>query len=107
MLAEFRPDEREERGAALVDLLNLVVTQVLVPAPRGGRTAIREWLVFEPDMKGELLDAPIEKWAAMVGRYLRERGQTLGRQAERAFEAGRIRIEDRRRLVAQSEEARA
>ena len=46
LLAEFAPAERAERAAALVDVLHLVVTQVLFPNPKGGRTALREWLAF-------------------------------------------------------------
>ena len=107
MVNEFASEERDERGAALIDLLNLVVTQVLVPAPQGGRTALREWLVFDQVMKAELLDAPIERWAGMVAGYLRDRKSTLADRARRAFAEGKIREEDRRRLVAHSEGGRA
>ena len=47
LLAEFPAHERAERGAALIDAMTLVVTQVLLPNPKGGRTALREWLAFE------------------------------------------------------------
>ena len=59
LLSEFPEDERDERGAALIDMLNLVVTQVLVPNPKGGRTAIREWLVFDTGLKVELVLAAL------------------------------------------------
>ena len=36
MLAEFPAHERAERGAALIDAMTLVVTQVLLPNPKGG-----------------------------------------------------------------------
>ena len=106
MVNEFAPEERDERGAALIDLLNLVVTQVLVPAPQGGRTALREWLVFDQGMKAELLDAPIERWAGMVAGYLRDRKSTLADRARRAFAEGKIHAEDRHRLVAHTEGGR-
>ena len=106
MLTEFRPEEREERGAALIDLLNLIVTQVLVPAPAGGRTALREWLVFTQEMKGELLEASIERWAGMVAGYLRDRKSTLADEARRVFAKGKIGEEDYRRLVAHTEAIR-
>ncbi len=42
LLAEFPAQERHERGAALIDVMTLVVTQMLLADPQGGRTAIRE-----------------------------------------------------------------
>ena len=99
MVAEFRPESREERAAALVDLLNIIVTQVLVADPRGGRTALREWLVFEPGMKAELLECSMERWAGLIAGYLDARGQAMAIQADRAFEQGRIEASDHRRLA--------
>lgn len=102
MVNEFEPGEREERAAALVDLLNIVVTQVLVPAPGGGRTALREWLVFEPWMKEELLERPLDQWAGRVAGYVAARGQAMAEQAERAYGAGTIGSAEHRRLAARS-----
>ena len=53
LLAEFPADERHERGAALIDVMTLVVTQMLLPNPAGGRTAIREWLRLRRCPQGE------------------------------------------------------
>lgn len=104
MVAEFAPEERGERAAALVDLLNVVVTQVLVPAPGGGRTALREWLVFERPMKDALLESPLDRWTRRIGEYLEERGQHMAWQAEEAYRAGRIGASEVRRLVARGGE---
>ena len=90
MLSEFREEERDERGAALVDILNLVVTQVLLPNPKGGRTAIREWLVFDAELKAELLDMERRLWARRISEALREKGQGLVAQSEAVAEEGRI-----------------
>ena len=106
MVAEFGPEEREERAAALVDLLNVVVTQVLVPAPGGGRTALREWLVFDRLMKDELLELPLDRWAQRIGEYVEESGQSMARQAEEAFRAGRIGESEVRRLVSRTASGR-
>ena len=103
MVTEFRPEEREERAAGLVDLLNLIVTQVLVPSPRGGRIALREWLVFEPAMKAELLERPVERWAGLIAGYLAECGQTMAAQAERAHARGEIGVSDHRRIAGHCE----
>ena len=100
MLSEFREEERDERGAALVDMLNLVVTQVLLPNPKGGRTAIREWLVFDAELKAGLLDRERRHWPRRISEALREKGQGLVAQAEAVAAEGRIGAMDLARIRA-------
>ena len=108
LLAEFPADERHERGAALIDVMTLVVTQVLLHDPRGGRTpaggrtAIREWLHFDGALKATLMEAPLERWSALIAEAVRATGNDLAASAERAFRGGRISEADRRRLAAAS-----
>ena len=100
LLAEFPADERHERGAALIDVMTLAVTQMLLPNPQGGRTAIREWLRFDGALKARLLDAPQERWPALIAEALRGTGNDLAAAAGRAFRDGRLAEADRRRLAA-------
>ena len=100
MLSEFPEDERDERGAALIDMLNLVVTQVLLPNPEGGRTAVREWLVFDADLKAELLDMRRQFWPRRITEALRATGHGLAVQAEAVFAEGRIGARDLARIRA-------
>ncbi len=106
LLAEFPADERQERGAALIDVMTLAVTQVLLPNPQcdltpaGGRTAIREWLRFDGALKARLMEAPQERWSGLIAEALRCTGNDLAAGAERAFREGRIAEADRRRLTA-------
>ena len=99
LLAEFPAGERAERGAALIDAMNLAVTQVLAPNPagpaqggpeRGGRTALREWLVFDGRLKAALLELPQTGWPARIEAALAETGNNLAAAADRAFAEGRI-----------------
>ena len=100
MLAEFPAEEREERGAALVDVLQLVVTQVLLPCPEGGRIALREWLTFDAPLKAELLEAPLASWPRRIAAALDATGNHLAAAAETAFGKGLIGLKDRNRLCA-------
>ena len=118
LLAEFPASERQERGAALIDVTTLVVTQMLLPNPQGkdtpsgsrtpsggrtpvgGRTAIREWLRFDGALKGTLLEAPQERWPALIADALRRTGNDLAASADRAFREGRIGEADWRRVTA-------
>ena len=119
LLAEFPADERHERGAALIDVMTLAVTQMLLPNPRGGRTpsggrtpaggrtAIREWLRFDGALKSTLMEAPPERWSALIAEAVRDTGNDLATSAERAFREGRIGEVDRRRVAAAATGPRA
>lgn len=100
LLGEFPAAERAERGAALIDAMNLVVTQVLAPNPAGGRTAIREWLVFDRALKAGLLDLPRRAWPPRIADALARTGHDLASGVRRAHAAGRIGAGDAKRLVA-------
>ena len=103
MLAEFPAQERAERGAALIDAMTLVVTQVLLPNPKGGRTALREWLAFDAGLKAALLERPQAAWPAKIGAALARTGNDLAAAAARAHREGLIGEEGLRRLLAASE----
>ena len=76
-LTEFEPAEREARAIAMLDTLNVVVTQALVPDGRGTRAAAREWLVFDPDLKAQLADHAPARWSGLIARRLAGRDRTL------------------------------
>ena len=100
MLAEFPAEEREERGAALIDVLHMVVSQVLAPNPRGGLTALREWLVFGTDLKRELLGMAQPAWPTRISEELAVTGNGMAAAADRAFGAETLGETDWLRLTA-------
>ncbi len=103
MLAEFPAHERAERGAALIDAMTLVVTQVLLPNPHGGRTALREWLAFDAGLKAALLESPQAAWPATIAAALAETGNDLAATSRHARRAGLIEDEGLRRILAGGE----
>ena len=107
MLAEFPAHERAERGAALVDAMTLVVTQVLLPNPGGGRTALREWLAFDAGLKAALLETPQEGWPARIAAALAATGNDLAASAQRARRSGLIEEDALRRILAGTDGANA
>ena len=76
------------------------MTQCLVPSPAAGRTALREWLVFAPEMKESLLESPQETWPAAIAAAVEATGNTLAAAARSAFAAGGISGRDLARLEA-------
>ena len=106
MLAEFPAHERAERGAALIDAMTLVVTQVLLPKPAGGRTALREWLAFDSGLKAALLESPQAAWPARIAAALADTGNDLAAAARKAHARGLIADEGLQRILAGGEAPR-
>ncbi len=102
LLSAFPPEERAERAVALLQGLTLVVTQMLVPNPEGGRTAIREWLVFDGGLKRRLFDTPREEWPRTIGEEVKARCGGLGRRAREAHDRGLVGSGDLARALAAS-----
>ena len=98
LVSEFPETERRDRGCVLVDVLNLVVTQVLLINPNGGLTALREWLAFDDALKRELLESALPDWARIVEAAVAWTGVTLASEAVRAASEGRISVRDLARL---------
>ncbi|MFA5040576.1 MAG: ATPase, T2SS/T4P/T4SS family [Bdellovibrionales bacterium] len=90
MISVFDPNERTERAFAMMETLRLIVTQVLVPKVGGGRVGLREFMVFDENVREKLLDLPIEKWTLETQRLLLRYGQTMEQTATKAFKDGVI-----------------
>ena len=88
LLAEFSEAEREGRALALLEALNVIVTQHLAPSPAGGRTALREWLIFGEALKDELAGLPHARWSTRIAARLTDAAATLGDAAAAAVAAG-------------------
>ena len=90
MVSVFEPAERTERAFAMVETLRMVVTQALVPKVGGGRVGLREFLVFDDNVREILLDMPVEKWTSETQRLLVRYGQTMEQTATKAVKDGII-----------------
>lgn len=94
----FDVEEQPVIIASLIDCIRCIVQQRLLPNPAGGRTAVREYLVFDQDMRDALARQPLHELKAAIARFVDTRGQTLLSDAQRHLEAGRLREEDYRAL---------
>jgi defect-in-organelle-trafficking protein DotB len=90
IISVFEPAERLERAFAMMETLRMVVTQALVPKIGGGRIGLREYMVFDEQVRETLLDLPIERWTAETQRLLRRHGQSMEDTATAAFKKGLI-----------------
>lgn len=93
LLMPFARDERDTVGIDLLQVLNLVVTQILVRDRQGGRVAIREFLVFDAALRRRLEASPAEQWPAIVREILlsgRGIGRSMTAAATELLREGRI-----------------
>ena len=82
----FPFDEQRQIAATLLSSLRLIVNQRLLPNASGdGRVALREFLVFTPEIRAELLHTPSELLPTVCERLLGEKGQTMQVAARNAY----------------------
>ncbi len=70
--------------------LRLVVNQCLTPSVDGRRTSLREFLIFDAALRGQLLHTEPSEWPALTRKAVTEQGQSYARAIELALAAGRI-----------------
>lgn len=90
MVAAFEAGERTERAYALMETMRMIVTQVLVPKIGGGRQALREYLVFDDEIREKFLGMNFDAWPVELIRMVKERGKPLVKDARQAFDDGLI-----------------
>jgi len=90
MVAVFDSGERTERAYALMETMRMIVTQILVPKIGGGRHALREFLVFDDDIREKFLGMNFDQWPSELIRTVRTHGKPLVKDAREAFDKGLI-----------------
>lgn len=90
MISTFPAEERHGRALDILETLRLVIWQKLVPTVDQKRVALREYLVFDEEVRDILVSTEIEKLASKTRALLKERGQPMIIDAKRKFDAGII-----------------
>lgn len=90
LVVTFPAEERQGRTIDIIETIRLVVSQRLVPTVDGKRVALREYLVFDEDVRDKLLEADPNHIATSVRKLVRERGKTIAVDAKEKFDAGII-----------------
>jgi len=91
MAEAFPGPERDAAASKLLSAMRVLIHQRLIRKADGsGRVPVREWLVFDDEVKRALFSEPFSRWPFLIGDILREKGQSGREDARRAFEAGLI-----------------
>ncbi|MDB6096380.1 MAG: dotB [Francisellaceae bacterium] len=102
MISTFPSEERNGRALDILETLRLIIWQRLIQSTDGKRVALREYLVFNEEVRDILVDTPIEMLAAKTRILLKEKGQPMSVDVEKKFQAGLISERDYRILMARS-----
>ena len=92
-MMRFPGSERRAIAADLLETLNLVVTQLLLPQVGGGKVGCREFLVFDRKVRTALVGLDPDKWPAKLREMLTARqvvGRSMADSARTLLTEGRI-----------------
>ena len=84
------PGERENLVSAVAQSLRLVINQRLAFSTDGKRTALREFLVFDKNLRTRLLEMDPRSWPSLTRKAVEEHGQPFQLAIKNALKEGRI-----------------
>lgn len=87
MISTFPAEERHGRALDILETLRMVIWQKLVPTVDGKRVALREFLVFDENVRDILVDTPVELLAAKTRELLKKYGQPMLEDAKAKYKA--------------------
>ena len=90
LLGLFPPQIRDARAWELLGMLRFIAVQVLVKTTDGKRRALREYIVFDDDLRDALQNIPSEKWPAHIDTILRMEKRRIVDQVREGFVTGDI-----------------
>ena len=90
LLMEFPHESREAMAWSLLGVLQYVVVQTLLRTTDGRRTAVREYIIIDHDLREKLGSMPWSQWGAHINSIIRLEKRRIVDQAWQLFRAGRI-----------------
>lgn len=102
LVTTFPAGERRGRTIDILETIRLCIWQKLVPTVDGKRVALREYLVFNEEIRDMLLEVDPEQVTQETRHMLRKHGQLMVTDAQKRFEEGVISERDYKIIVAGS-----
>lgn len=88
----FATEERETVVLDIIDTMRLVIAQRLVPTLDGKRVALREYLIFDEQIRDKLLATNLNQITNTVRKLVKEFGQPIVADAEEKLNAKLISV---------------
>lgn len=105
LVTSFPAGERHGRTIDILETIRLVIWQRLVPSLDGKRVPLREYLIFDEEIRDILLEVDPETVTAVTRRLVKERGQTMEVDAKHHFEANIISEREYKLVVTEAKNA--
>lgn len=90
LVSSFPSEERAGRSIDIAETLRLIVWQRLAPTVDGKRVALREYLVFNEEVRDKMLEGDIDNITAGTRKLVHEFGQPMQKDVEDKFKQGII-----------------
>ncbi len=94
MVQSVDPAVREAFASNLLSALRVIVHQRLIPSAAGGRTGMREYMIFTKDHKRRIQEHPLHEWSRVIEDIMAEPDpdhvQTFPQHLSRLLSAGEI-----------------
>lgn len=105
LVTSFPAEERHGRTIDILETIRLAIWQKLVPTVDGKRVALREYLIFNDEIRDILLESTPENITAATRKLVKERGQPMEVDARKRFDEGMISMREYKILLAGSKNA--
>lgn len=90
LVGSFPADERTGRSIDIIETLRLIIWQRLAPTVDGKRVALREYLVFNEDVRDKMLEGNLDQITANTRALVNEYGQSMQVDIEDKYKQGII-----------------
>ncbi len=90
LVTSFTGEERLGRTIDILETIRLCIWQKLVPTVDDKRVALREYLVFDEEVRDILLESDPNEVTTTTRKLVRQRGQLMTQDAKIKFEEGII-----------------
>ncbi len=101
LVGSFSHEDRNGKTIDIIETMRLVIWQQLVPSTDGGRTPLREYMVFNEKVRDQILDSDLDNITATTRAALHEYGQPMRVDIEEKYKAGLISDRLHKILIAQ------
>lgn len=105
LVTSFAGEERLGRTIDILETIRLCIWQKLVPTVDEKRVALREYLVFDEEVRDILLESDPNDITTSTRKLVRERGQLMTHDAKEKFEQGIISERVYKLIIAGTKEA--
>jgi defect-in-organelle-trafficking protein DotB len=105
LVTSFSGEERLGRTIDILETIRLCIWQKLVPTVDEKRVALREYLVFDEEVRDILLESNPNEVTSVTRKLVRERGRLMTTDAKEKFEQGIISERVYKLIIAGTREA--